>query len=194
MDIRLKSDDFKSSVSEDMKQRGFVFNENTKLVIIVNGSEVTEDFVVEVRDIDLPSKSAAPPSRLQRAASRAVVPSSDFVPGNPGSDEESLDPFGEQAGEEETGNDQGVDASISEGLDNPEDGSETEGSDLSDFSDEKNLGELARMMSPKDRQKALNLQRRQQNGHSLTRAPTESKSYRSLRAAGKEPGDISGEV
>lgn len=187
MDIRLKREDILNAIREDLKSRGLAPSERTSLVLLINGSEITDEFLVEVRDVDLPSKSSAPTPRAPRATVRAEQPPPAFVPEETGEERELGDPFEEQAGGEETDNDQGVDDAIEEALNNG-------GDDQGDFSDDQNLRGLLDMMSPKDRQKAVALQKKQSKGHSLTRAPTAVKTFRSLREAGKAPGDIGDEI
>lgn len=192
MDIRLKREDLLNSVKADLESRSLVMTERTAFVVLINGTEVTGDFLVEVRDIDLPSKSQpqAQPVRAPRRAPKGEPEAASFSSEPTKEVEDLSNPFGESAVEEGTENDPEVEQSIADGLDN---GGE-DVNDLSDFSDDKNLQELLKMMAPEDRKKAVARKQRQDQGHSLTRAPTQSRVYNSLKDAGKEAGEIGDEI
>lgn len=185
MDLRLTRAELLIASREFLKARGIPVESDGALVVLnPDGSEITGEFLVEVRGITLmlqTPRSAAPAPR-GRSAERRQEPEPSF-PSTP--DETGVEE--EEENEEGESDENALDDAAAAGLDGADD------DETSDFSDEKTLRELAAMMSADDKKSAKALDKHLKQGGSLTRSPTKSRAFTSLREAGKGPGDMNGE-
>lgn len=174
--MRLPKAEQLAALKEYLAKRNINLGEAGGIVFVhPDGTEVTEEFLVEVRDISLLPAVPLPLAPRQRPVSFAQ-PSANEFPG------ESDDEGGEDA----------ESRAIRGGLETA--GQDEDADHHEDFSTDKTKDDLLRMMSPADRRSVKNLETRLKNGGSLTRAPTRTRVFSSLSDAGKGPGDMSDEI